>query len=79
MKDFTVIIGLHTQVKICAVTDKNATNTTQILISVGITLHLTHKIGHQYYSGPPHNELLFSMIELAQIDWNLSHPPPGSI
>jgi hypothetical protein len=77
--DVPMLIGLSTQIKLRAITDKDPKLPTANLRSIGVTIPLTFKFGHLYYEDATINECLFSSSEFAKIHGNLGHAPPGAV
>ena len=77
--DVPMLIGLRTQTKLRALTDKDPQNLSITLRTLDITLPLVVKDQHLYYEGPPKGDYLFSSAELAQVHRNLGHVPAGAV
>lgn len=76
--DVPMLLGLSTQRKLRAITDKDPENSSVFFKAIGVRLPLVLKFGHLYYEGPP-GDYLFSTAELAQVHRNLGHATAGSV
>lgn len=77
--DVPLSLGLRTQLNLKNVTRKDPDNLCITFIALQISLLLTFKDSHLYYTGPSPAETLSGRSELVQVHRNLGHAPAGSV